>query len=103
MENVTHDPCSQGEIDSLVKYDVLCNRTSILPFQMLALPVLNESIHLRAFWWNALKDENNVVLIGSVEDLESYIDNGHWIETIEGARFPHEVLASSQELDNGTI
>jgi hypothetical protein len=38
-----------------------------------------------------MRDEDDNVLIGSVADLEERIDDGGWMETIEGARFPREV------------
>lgn len=50
-----------------------------------------------------MRDEKDKVLSGSVEDLESHVDDGRWIETIEGARFPREVLALSDLLDDGRV
>lgn len=91
IADVTKCLCRQGEIESFVEYDVLRNRTRILPFQTLAVPSFSNWICLRKFKWNAMRDEDDNVLIGSVADLEARIDDGGWIETIEGARFPREV------------
>lgn len=74
--DVTRNLCRQGEIESFVKYDALRNRTSILPFQMLAVPSREQWTRLREFRWNAMRDEDKDILVGSVADLESHIDDG---------------------------
>ena len=102
--------CHQGEIDYFVKYDVLSNRSHLLPFTFLAVlegPMQSGAdwISLRKNGWNMMRDENDQVLIGNVADMESHIENDFWLTSIEGARFPGEMsgFAAQGTPDTGII
>lgn len=100
--------CPQAEIDYFVKYDVIKNRSHLLPFFMLAAPQnptdSRDWIPFRQFDWNLIRDESDEVLVGNVADTEVYIEH-NWMTTIEGARFPGAVRNAPEDdrLDAGMV
>ena len=93
MLRTGRDRCDQAGIKRFIKYDILKDRTYIMPFHELALPLAHsetdELVPMRAFRWTLLRDENDEVLVGCIGDMEEHMD-GSWAKTNEGVRCPTE-------------
>ncbi|KAF7505538.1 hypothetical protein GJ744_000700 [Endocarpon pusillum] len=102
--------CDQGAIVYFVKYDVLSNRSHLLPFAFQAvlerpMQLGLDRIPLREDAWNIMGDEKDQVLVGNVADMETHIETGFWLISIRGARFLGEMsgFAAQGTLDAGIM
>jgi hypothetical protein len=99
--------CLRIQMEGFVRYDVLEDRSYLLPFTHLAEPQPWVYEHdcgpLRQFTWNMMRDENDEVLVGGVADMEAHFEDD-WVTSIEGARFPGLIKTASEDsLDAGMV
>lgn len=95
-DTVDVDICRFGDIDSVLHFDVLRNRTTSFPFDAFDENVDYENLRMRDFPCNIL---NRRYLVGSLANFEDVLE-GTWIISSDGLRLPKSFQMSQEGEQN---
>ena len=94
--------CLFGDIDSILHFDVLRNRTTSLPFHPFDENRDYEGLRMRHFKSSILKRADRRYLVGSLADFEHDLE-GTWASTSDGLRLPKSFQISQEGGEAGFI
>ena len=91
-------PCEHKQIYHIRSYDVLENRTVVMPFEPIKqnLSELWYSLCPPLWQWNLFRNQDQEVSIGSLRQVESAVEDA-WYSTTTGLRFTKDFKKSSAD------
>ena len=88
--------CQYEQVYDVRSYDVLQNKTTVMPFESIKqnLSDLKYSLYPASWEWNLFRDQDQEVSIGSLRQIETAVEDA-WYSTTTGVRFTKDFKESN--------